>query len=62
MLICPRVEVARYAYYDGDELYHESFLSVVSHYGMFEMLVYVVYVGDSVHRVGVCGVLTLYEL
>ncbi len=42
------MEVACYAYYDGDNLGHESFLLVVSHYVMFEWFVYVVYVGDGV--------------
>ena len=51
-----------YAYYDGDDLDMESIFSVVCHYGLFEWFVYVVYVGDGVHSVVVCGVLTLCEL
>ena len=39
---------ARSAYYDGDDLDRESFLPVVSHYGLFEWFVYVVYVIDGV--------------
>ena len=42
------MEVAGYAYHDGDDLDHESFLLVVSHYGLFEWFVYVVYVDDCV--------------
>jgi hypothetical protein len=42
------VEVSRSAYYDGDDLDHESFLFGASHYGMFKWFVYVVYVGDGV--------------
>ena len=56
------MEVARSAYYNGDDLDLESFFPVVSHYGMFEWFVYVVYVGYDVHSVDVCGVLTLYKL
>ncbi len=40
--------VARCAYNDGDDLDHESFLRVVSHYGLFEWFVYGVYVYDCV--------------
>ncbi len=42
------MEVACSAYYDGDNLYLEYILSIVSHYGLFEWFVYVVYVGDGV--------------
>ena len=42
------MEVARSAYYDGDDMDRESFILVVSHYGLFEWFVYVVYVGDGV--------------
>ncbi len=42
------MEVARFAYNDGDDLDHESFLPVVSHYGLFEWFVYVMYVSDGV--------------
>ena len=56
------MRVARSAYYVDDDLDHEYFLPVVSHYGMFEWFVYVVYVGDGVEDVAICGVLTLYEL
>ena len=42
------MEVACFANYDGDNLYLESILPVVSHYGLFEWFVYVVYVGDVV--------------
>ena len=42
------MEVVISAYYYWDNVYLNSFLSVVSHYGMFEWFVYVVYVGDSV--------------
>ena len=42
------MEVVRFAYYDGDDLDHESLLPVVSHYIMFEWFVYVVYVSDGV--------------
>ncbi len=42
------MEVACSAYYDGDNPDLESFLSDVSHYGLFEWFVYVVYVGDGV--------------
>ena len=48
------MEVAHFAYYDGDDLDHESFFIVVSHYGMFAWFVYVVHVGDGVQSVGVC--------
>ena len=40
----------------------DVFFFVVSHYGLLEWLVYVVYVGYGAHSVIVCGVLTLYEL
>ena len=56
------MEVACSADYNGDDLDPESFIHVVSHYGMFECFVYVVYVGHGVQCVVVCGVLTLYEL
>ena len=56
------MEVARYAYYNGDDLNLEPTFLVVSHYGMFEWFVYAVYVGDGVQSVGVCGVLTLNDL
>ena len=56
------MEVARSAYYNGDDLDLESFIPIVSHHGMFEWFVYVVYVGDGVQSVDVCGILTLYEL
>jgi hypothetical protein len=56
------VEVARSAYYNLDDLDLESYFSVVSHYGLFERFVYVVYAGDGVESVGVYGVLILYEL
>ena len=43
------MEVARSAYYNGDDLDRESFLHAVSHhYGMLEWFVYVVYVDDGV--------------
>ena len=42
------MEVSCSPYYDGDNLDHESFLPVVSHYGMFDCFIYVVYVGDGV--------------
>ena len=56
------MEVARSAYYNGNDLNLEYFSLVVSHYGLFELLVYAVYVGDGVQNVVACGVLTLYEL
>ncbi len=56
------MEVANYSYYNGDDMHLEFFFSVLSHYGMFELFVYVVYVGDGVQSVVVCGVFTLYEL
>ncbi len=40
----------------------QSLFPVVSHNGLFEWFVYVVYVDDCVVDVGVRGVLTLYEL
>ena len=42
------MEVASSAYYYWDNLDLKPFLPVVSHYGMFEWFVYVVYVGDGV--------------
>ena len=42
------MEVACFAYYDVDDLDSESFFLVVSHYGLSEWFVYVVYVGDGV--------------
>ena len=57
-----RVEVARPAYYNGDDLGLKSWFSVVSHYGMFEWFIYVVNAGNGVQCVIVYGVLTLYEL
>ncbi len=42
------MEVACSAYYDGDNLDLKYVLLVVSHYGLFERFVYVVYVGDGV--------------
>ena len=42
------MEVARSAYYNGNDLHLESFFPVVSQYGMFEWFVYVVYVDDGV--------------
>ncbi len=42
------MEVSRSAYYDGDDLDHESFVLVMSHYGLFKWFVYVVYVIDGV--------------
>ena len=56
------MEFTRSIDYNGDDLYMESFFSVVPHYGLFEWFVYVVYVGDGVQSVVVCGVLTFYEL
>ncbi len=57
------MEVACSAYYDGDDLGLESFIGkIVSHYGKFEWLVYVMYVGYGVESVAIRGVLTLYEL
>ena len=56
------MEVARPAYYYGDDQDHDSVLHGVSHYDLFELFVYVVYVGDGVECGGVRGVLTLYEL
>jgi hypothetical protein len=56
------VEVARLAYYNGDDLDLKTYFFNVSHYGLFEWFVYVVYVGNGVQFVSVCGVLTLYEL
>jgi hypothetical protein len=60
-LLISRVEIVRSAYYNGDDLDLESFFPVVSHYGLFEWFIYVVYVGDGVHGVAICGLLTLYE-
>ena len=42
------MEDARSTYYDGNDLDHESFLHVVSHYGMLEWFVDGVYVGNGV--------------
>ena len=42
------MEVSGSTNYDWDNLYLNSFLLVVSHYGHSEGLVYVVYVGDGV--------------
>ncbi len=56
------MEVASSAYYYWDNLYFDYFLTVVSHYVMFEGFIYVAYAGDSVKYVGVRGILTLYEL
>ena len=42
------MEVVCSAYYDGDNLYLESILHAVSHYGLFEWFVYVVYAGEGV--------------
>ena len=56
------MEVARSTDYNWDDLDPEFFFSVMSHYGLFEWFVYVVYVGDGVQSVVECGVLTLYEL
>ena len=56
------MEVARLAYYNGDDLDLKSCFSFVSHYGMFEGFIYVVNYGNGVQCVTVCGVLTLYEL
>jgi hypothetical protein len=42
------VEVDRSTYYDGDDLKLESFFLVMSHNGLFEWFVYVVYVGNGV--------------
>ena len=42
------MEVAYFAYYDGDNLDPESRLPIVSHYGMFSWFVYVVDAGDGV--------------
>ena len=54
------MEVACSANYNGDDLDLE-FYFVMSHYGLFEWFVYVVYVSYGVHNVVVHGVLTLYE-
>ena len=56
------MEVASSAYYYGDNFNLQSLFPVVSHNGLFEWFVYVVYAGDCVVHVGVGGVLTLYEL
>ena len=45
-----------------DDLDLVSFFPVVSHYGLSEWFLYVVYDGDGVQSVVVRGVLTLYEL
>ncbi len=42
------MEVACFAYDDGDYMYMESIHPVVSHYDLFEWFLYVVYVGDGV--------------
>ena len=55
------MEVARSAYYYGDDLDLEFFF-VTSYYGLFEWFVYVVYAIYGVQSVSVRGVLTLYEL
>ena len=41
------MEVARSAYYNGDDLDLESCFPVVSHYGLFAWFAYVAYVGDG---------------
>jgi hypothetical protein len=51
------VEVARSAYYNGEDIDLEYILLVVAYYGLFEWVVYVVYVGDGVQSVDLCGVL-----
>ena len=56
------MEVARSAYYNGDDLDLKSIFFVVPHYGLFKWFVYVLYLGDGVQDVAICGVLTLYEL
>ena len=56
------MEVARSAYSNGDEFDLEPCFHAVTHYGLLEWHVYVVYVGDGDQGVAICGVLTFYEL
>ena len=44
------MEVARSAYYNGNDLDLESFFPIVSPYDLFEWFVYVVYVGYGVQN------------